>query len=310
MTIQLDKIGQMLESIARGKPENISSLIENAFEHEICENKISCYHLKVDGNGRPRLPELIKFVCQKITDYAIPRSKIRKAIESMVLTGSTEEIARLTLEARRLFTKLELTGEGGELLLFSLTECILKYPQILCKMNLKTDEQVHFHGADGVFLGVDDDGCLCVYWGESKLHATHSSALSECIESISSILKMEGEVDSDIRLIDYIDLDDSVLEDAIKEYFNYNSPNYDKLRSCAVCLVAFDHSAYIQGENKVTNEFLKSSIKHDFDKHWKKNIEAKLIENGIHHSKIIFFYLPVSSVSDFRLIFRQELGLV
>lgn len=243
MTEQLscDSIGELLTELARGDIGDLSNLISKAFTHDTNENKIDCYHLKVDQNGRPRLSELIKFISKKITDYAIPRSKIQKARKALIEENSSEEFTRITLEARSLFTNLDLTGEGGELLLFALTESILKYPQILCKMNLKTDEQVHFHGADGVFLGVDDDDTLCIYWGESKLHESHASALSDCITSIASILKMDAEVDSDIRLIDYIDLNNPKLEEAIKNYFDYKSPNYDKLRPCAVCLVSFDH---------------------------------------------------------------------
>ncbi|MBE8576901.1 MULTISPECIES: DUF1837 domain-containing protein [Vibrio] len=309
MEDNLDTIGKALTDMARGELADLTSLLATACTHNINENKIDCYYLKVDANGRPRLNELIKYMCMKITDYTIPRSKINKATKKLIDTGCTNEITKIALDARKLFTKLELTGEGGELLLFALTESILKFPQVLCKMSLKSDEQMHFHGADGVFLGVDDDDMLCVYWGESKLHATHSSAISECITSIASILKMEPDVDSDIRLVDYIDLDNSTLEGAIKNYFDYTSPRYEKLRPCAVCLVSFNHSSYEKSDSKLTNEGIKKKIEQDFLKHWKKNIEAKLKENDIEHTKVIFFYLPINSVDGFRDTFRTELGL-
>ncbi|ELB2131200.1 DUF1837 domain-containing protein [Vibrio parahaemolyticus] len=309
MEDNLSTIGKALTEMARGELTDLSSLLAKACTHQLNENTIDCYYLKVDANGRPRLNELIKYMCKKITDYTIPRSRINKASKKLLETGCTDEITKIALEARNLFTKLELTGEGGELLLFALTESILKFPQVLCKMSLKTDEQMHFHGADGVFLGVDNDDMLCVYWGESKLHSTHASAISDCITSIASILKMEHDVDSDIRLIDYIDLDNSTLENAIKDYFDYNSPRYDQLRSCAVCLVSFDHSSYEKSESKRTNKDIQQKIEKDFLTHWKKNIEAKLKEQDIEHTKIIFFYLPINSVDNFRDTFRTELGL-
>ncbi|ABN62137.1 HamA C-terminal domain-containing protein [Shewanella baltica] len=264
MEDNLDTIGKALTEMARGELTELSSLLASACTHDINENKINCYYLKVDANGRPRLNELIKYMSMKITDYTIPRNRINKAKQKLIESGCTDEITKIALEARKLFTKLELTGEGGELLLFALTESILKFPQVLCKMSLKTDEQMHFHGADGVFLGVDDNDMLCVYWGESKLHATHSSAISECITSIANILKMEPDVDSDIRLIDYIDLDNSSLEEAIKNYFDYTSPSYDQLRPCAVFLVSFDHSAYEKSNTKLTNENIREKIENDF----------------------------------------------
>ena len=264
MEDNLDTIGKALTEMARGELTELSSLLASACTHDINENKINCYYLKVDANGRPRLNELIKYMSMKITDYTIPRNRINKAKQKLIESGCTDEITKIALEARKLFTKLELTGEGGELLLFALTESILKFPQVLCKMSLKTDEQMHFHGADGVFLGVDDNDMLCVYWGESKLHATHSSAISECITSIANILKMEPDVDSDIRLIDYIDLDNSSLEEAIKNYFDYTSPSYDQLRPCAVFLVSFDHSAYEKSNTELTNENIREKIENDF----------------------------------------------
>lgn len=309
MTVNINTIEQLLTEMARGDMGDLSNLIGLVKSHKLKENQVECYHLKVDANGRPRLAELIKYMSKKITDYAIPRSKIVRAQKALTERGCTDEFTRIVLEARSLFTKLEQSGEGGELLLFALTESILKYPQILCKMSLKTDEQVHFHGADGVFLGVDDSDMLCVYWGESKLHASHSSALSDCVESIASILKMEPDVDSDIRLIDYIDLGNSNLESAIKNYFDYSSPYYDKLRSCAVCLLAFDHVSYKNGSEKLNNEDIQEKINKTYDTYWKKNLEEKLKENGIEHCKIIFFYLPVNSVEELRYKFRAELGL-
>ena len=34
----------------------------------------------------------------------------------------------------------------------------------------KTDPRMHYHGADGVYAGVTDDGMLKLYWGESKIY--------------------------------------------------------------------------------------------------------------------------------------------
>lgn len=301
----LEEIKALLIALARGQESKFASLIELAFEDH--DNQLSGYFLKVDPNGRPRVHELINLIARKITDFAIPRSKINRAVERFNEYGSTEEITALALEAKGLFTSLEKSGEGGELLLFSLTESVLKYPQILCKMHIKTDEKMHVHGADGVFLGVDDNKNLCVFWGESKLHNNHASALAECIDSIEPILKMEEQVECDLRLMDYIDLDNPELEQAICNYFDYSSAKYEKLRYCAICLVSFDHTAYHGAKN--INEKIKSNIESDYHSHWQKNLNQKIKEKGLEGYKIIFFYLPIPSVSDFRAQFKSKLGL-
>jgi len=62
--------------------------------------------------------------------------------------------------------------------MFILAEALLGLPQLLCKMDLKTDPEMHFHGVDGVHCGVGDDGkSLAVYWCESKVHKDISNAL-------------------------------------------------------------------------------------------------------------------------------------
>lgn len=81
-----------------------------------------------------------------VADYAIPRSQLAKAKARDAKYNSTEAVAALVEQARRSFTDLAKTGEGGEMLLFLLAERFLKLPQILCKMDLKTDSRMHYHG--------------------------------------------------------------------------------------------------------------------------------------------------------------------
>lgn len=75
-------------------------------------------------------------------------------------------------EAIGTFTDLSNTGEGGEMLLYLLAERFLKVPQVLCKMDLKTDSHMHYHGADGVYASVNEGGLLKLFWGESKVYAS------------------------------------------------------------------------------------------------------------------------------------------
>ena len=83
--------------------------------------------------------------------------------------------------ALSLFPDIESSGEGGELLLFVLAETLLRLPQILCKMSLKTNLRMHVHGADGVHAGVDPGmGRVALWWGESKIYDA-ASAIRECV---------------------------------------------------------------------------------------------------------------------------------
>lgn len=207
--------------------------------------KIHCHSLTVDGNGRVQPGRLAEFMRNAVADYAIPRSQLAKAKARDEKYNSTDAVAALVEQARRSFTDLAKTGEGGEMLLFLLAERFLKLPQILCKMDLKTDSRVHYHGADGVYAGVTDDGILKLYWGESKIYKDASAAIKACLASLAPFLiepEHEGaERERDLILLsDKADLSDAALTEALKRYFDKNSVMSKCVQYCGVALVGFD----------------------------------------------------------------------
>lgn len=167
-TITLD----VLNSALTGDPETLNvhlELVERDLKINELQVKIHCHCLVVDANGKVQPRRLAEFMRNAIADYAIPRDKLKKAKERDLKFNSTEAVSALNEQARRSFTDLAKTGEGGEMLLFLLAERFLKLPQILCKMDLKTDSRMHYHGADGVYAGITTDGILKLYWAESKV---------------------------------------------------------------------------------------------------------------------------------------------
>jgi hypothetical protein len=150
--------------------------------------KVHCHCLTVDANGRVQPRRLAEFMRNAVADYAIPRAQLFKAKARDAKYNSTEAVGALVEQAKRSFTDLAKTGEGGEMLLFLLAERFLKLPQILCKMDLKTDTRMHYHGADGVYVGVTPEGILKLYWGESKFYSDAGAAIRACLRAYSSLL--------------------------------------------------------------------------------------------------------------------------
>ena len=125
-----------------------------------------CYFIALDGNKRPRVKDFAKFIGAKITDFAIPRIEISRALNEALRNRSTAPIDLLNTKARKLFTKLPKSGEGGEVLLSILAETFLRLPQLFTKMVLKTSPEMHVHGSDGIHVGVNDQsGNLAVLLG-------------------------------------------------------------------------------------------------------------------------------------------------
>jgi hypothetical protein len=211
--------------IARGGPDVIGGLlvaVGDPITHEGTRTTSRTHFVERDGNGRPRIDALAERLTQKVMDYCIPRSRINEAIEEMRLTKSSAAFVRLTVEARSLFVTMKNSGEGGELLLYLLLEEVLGIPQILCKMPLKTNTQMHYHGTDGIHAKVLENGNLALYWGEAKIHATVTSAIDTCFASIAPFLTdgVVGSASRDLLLLrDNLDAGTEELTAALVRYF-------------------------------------------------------------------------------------------
>lgn len=278
---------------------------------------IANFHfLSVTQNGQVRFKDFAQFLATKVIDFAIPRSEIEEAKAHLDQTGSTSKLVQLNKKASNLFTKLEKSGEGGEILLYMIIEHILKVPQLMCKMAHKTSPEMHVHGCDGIHAKYDaQDDILSIYWGESKLHESISSAVDECFDSMKKFLMDDGGSSStqerDFQLMrNFIDLNDENLENAIVNYLDKNNPKFNQVKYAGVCLVGFDFSHYPSIENSnINEEQIKQKITEVITR-WKPLIKERISSAiGLERFEIHFFFLPFPSVADFRKAFFNELGI-
>lgn len=297
---------EIIDKIARGQAESINSYlrtIEHAFVLNKTKTRFYSHLITIDGNGTARLDDFIDFIIRHIVEYVIPRSRIQDAKAKDQESGMSTNIIRLHNEAKKLFTPLKKTGEGGEMLLFILGEVLLNLPQLFCKMSVKTSGGVHFHGADGIHVGFCDDGKLELYWGESKFHSTFDSAISECLDSIAPILKREDDADhEDLLLLQtHLDLGNPDHTEMLKFVLNKDNEEFNSVRYCGLCLIGFD-------ENLYSPETTEEIISQNFET-WKSSIGTRLKNRDLHEFNIHLFCLPVISVEDFRNRFLEKLGL-
>jgi hypothetical protein len=275
--------------------------------------KVHCHCLTVDANGRVQPRRLAEFMRNAVADYAIPRAQLAKAKARDNRYNSTEAVAALVERARRSFTDLANTGEGGEMLLFLLAERFLKLPQILCKMDLKTDTRMHYHGADGVYAGVTAEGILKLYWGESKVYKDVGAAIRECLSSLAPFLielDHEGaERERDLILLaDKADLSRPELTDALKRYFDKDSPQSKRVQYCGVALVGFDADFYPADQVKAVAEEIVSAARAGLEA-WRDTISKRLTIEKLAQVEIELFCLPLPSADGFRDAFLTAMGL-
>ncbi|HBN7890445.1 TPA: DUF1837 domain-containing protein [Pseudomonas aeruginosa] len=248
-----------------------------------------------------------------VVDYAIPRSKLADAKARDNKFNSTEAVAELVERAKRSFTDLANTGEGGEMLLFLLAERFLKLPQILCKMDLKTDARMHYHGADGVYAGVTADGILKLYWGESKVYGDVSAAIRDCFNSLSPFLiepeHEEAGRERDLLLLsDKADLSNPVLTEALKKYFDKSSVMSKRVQYCGVALVGFDAPFYPKDNSKAVAEDIVEASRAALTG-WTNRIGERLKAEKLDQMEIELFCVPLPSAEGFRAAFLKAMGI-
>lgn len=305
-----------LTAALTGDPEALEihlTLVERDIAIDGHAVRVHCHCLAVDANGRVQPRRLAEFMRNTVADYAIPRAQLAKAKARDAQYNSTEAVAALVDQARRSFTDLTKTGEGGEMLLFLLAERFLKLPQILCKMDLKTDTRMHYHGADGVYAGVTSDGILKLYWGESKLYNDASAAIRACLESLAPFLIepdhewAERERDL-ILLADKADLSKPQLTEALKRYFDKNSPQSKRVRYCGVALVGFDTDFYPADQAKAVEDEIIGAARAGLEV-WRAAIGQRLKTEKLSQVDIELFCLPLPSADGFRAAFLTAMGL-
>lgn len=305
-----------LERLARGERTELTTLLHDVELNAVVEGTrvtCHCHSVSVDANGRPRVEHLAELVAAAALEFAIPRSKIAAAFEHWARTGSAVRVTSLHSRARELFTDIANSGEGGELLLFVLAERLLRLPQLICKMSLKTSPRMHVHGADGAHAGVDaDTGRLALYWGESKIYGNAADAIRDCLGSLAPMLIDVGTGAAnrcDLHLLDTaIDLNDPDIEAAIRRYLDPLDPASNELEMRGLCLVGFDSTAYTPRETRLQQEQVIDAVIAELPS-WKRNISNRIDAETLGEFAIHMICVPFPSAEGFRAQMRTSLGL-
>ncbi|MGN7870025.1 HamA C-terminal domain-containing protein [Paracoccus sp. 22332] len=305
-----------LTALLAGDPEELEvhfELIERDMRIDGIEIKVHCHCMRLGGNGAvsPRL--LAEFMRNAAADYAIPRSRIREARDRDIKNNSMSASAAIQAEAIATFTDLKTTGEAGELLLFLFAERFLKLPHLLSKMDLKTDERMHYHGADGIYADVREDGVLQLFWGESKIYDDAARAVRDCLKSLAPFLTEEAHEHAErardlVLLRDKADLSDPKMTEALKRYFDKSKVDSMRVENCGAALVGFDAKFYPgEGEKGVAETVIEAA--RAGLKTWSSSVENSVKKHSLEKFRIEFMCIPLPSAEGFRSAFLKALGL-
>ena len=311
------RTAELVAKLLRGDGTELNAYIveiANAMSISKTQARASCHGILLDNQAVPRVKDLARAMVFRIIDYAIPRSEVTRAKERDQRLNTTAGHAELLTKARQLFTSLTKTGEGGELLLYLLAQSYLRLPQLFCKMALKTNAQMHVHGADGVHVDLTSDpGALRLYWGEAKMFANIKDATRHCLDDLKPFVCPVGGSASrderDLQLIrDNIDLENPELEDVILQYLNRDNPAFVKLHLSGLGLIAYDHAGYPNAPKQLTQAELTKQLQADLQQAINLLGDEIVGRDPLHTVDLHFFLVPMPSVAEFRKAFLEELG--
>lgn len=307
----MDKLTGLNDYVCVSK-EDFDSCID-VIEHSlvIANQRVSVrlHHLKFDGNGQPMVKALAELLYQYILDYCIA-SRNRKGD----LTPA--QWTRLVKEARELFRHPSITdkspdktGEAGEALLFMLIEAVLKAPQVVAKMELKTNRKDEVKGSDGIHMKWNDRTQMVdIFFGESKLYQSAADAITSAFESIDDFHDNKGYRHEFAMVTKHFKYADSNVQAEIAKYIQLGEPSSD-VRLNHACLIGYDWKEF-QNLNEVPIDSLNDEFKRRFvddGERLLKLIDKKFENFKNKHLFLEVFFIPFPSVRDFRNAFNAAL---
>jgi hypothetical protein len=280
---------------------------------------VHAHYVSFQG-ARPTIDEFVEILGTKLVGFCLPRREVGRAKArwaDLPPSKVVEDAVRLHNRAVDLFIKANRAtnrnGEFGELIAYLLVESVLRAPQLVAKMSLKTSGQMPVHGSDGIHFRLDPpDGRLRLFWGESKCYQSVSSALAEAAKSIAENLaadKMRHELFLVDQHADFSDLPHG-LADAVLEFLDPYSEKSNLRLDTSVMLIAFDFAGFASLSG-IEPEAVETAFEHKLEEELPNlaaRLDQELAKRVMQPHDIHAFFLPVPSIAELRAAFQARIG--
>lgn len=193
------------------------------------ENKF--FYPALAANAQPNINNFLTMLNGSIRRFSLSAKELEEH-RKYTAEGDDIRAEEIVSRGRNRFVKYakdaaKRAGEIGELTLFIILEAYLEAPKIASKMRLKTNDNMHVHGADALHATLEDNEILTIILGESKFYQQVSEARRKAVESIRECISDYLKIDKEIEIIE-ANIDSEVLDknlrDKLLEYFGTFSP--------------------------------------------------------------------------------------
>jgi hypothetical protein len=259
------------------------------------------HYLRFNANGQPKIRELVAILANHLVDYAIDTTRISPNL-------TTQQWATLFFEALELLRKYEESGEAGELLLYFLMKTVLKAPQMVSKISLKTNPNVEVHGSDGIHARWNETTKhVELFFGEAKIFESIYAALDSAKDSITKF-HAQG-LTSEIRLLtNHYKHAPTPLRDYIIAFAQGTTVPGSASLNHAI-LIGYDWDEYLKMEQLPALQREAALLKHyaaDHDRLWSL-LATRVKALNLNHVHLHVFFLPFKSIKEFRKAFHDKM---
>ena len=259
------------------------------------------HYVRADGNGEPKFKELAQVLAWHLGYYAVMAQRHIEAKDQV-------DHAKILSEAKKLLRRNAKSGEPGELLLYFLIEAVLRAPQAICKMSLKTSRKDEVKGSDGVHIKWDPVGNrLIVYFGEAKLYQDLSAALTSAFKSMHEFHANGAEGHEAFLVSTHFNLlDDSLKQQVCRFLDKTASPvTYETHHAC---LIGFNWAEYSNLDNPATPRKFLQEFEVRYREHGaiiQAGVSGRIKDFAYKHLTFEFFFIPFKHVQEFRDYFMN-----
>lgn len=302
-TERLEAFGNFIGKELSVKEMDVSNLLNLVGNSNPCSNiKCNFFLISCDAD-KVREIDFLKSVQRKVIPYALKKAEYENP--------SPDDIIDIAHKAINKFTMAERSGELGELILYFLLEGFEGAIQVINKMGLKTNPNMHYHGLDGVHFGIKN-GNPTLYYGEAKMHKRHRKAIQEGLNTIQTFYNTPKKEDFEIDVVSsHIDYDKfGIFKEDLLNLLNPYYSNKDTLKTTHAIFLGYDWKKLCVGyweKEESLQEYLKLQYKTELEKISNVVEEEmnKLPSIKPYHFNI--YLIPFSDIDNARDTFRRLL---
>lgn len=275
-------------------------------EHEIICGEVPAASIRLhfvrhDAGGLVHMGKVVDTLISYITHFCFTSERRADLGE--------QERNRAFVEAKRLFRNSQTSGQPGELLVYFLIEAVLQAPQVLKKMLITTNPNDERKGSDGVHIRwTGEDEHLEVIFAEAKLHKDFHAALTSAFVSMTDF---HNSATKDLEINYFLNaysLLNTEQQEIVTSYIE--GEDKGKCQQVHVCLIGHTWEEYEclnTGEKKKFLEEFEERYIAWARKDMKPKLDAELAAFTHSHLRFEFFFLPFTSVDNFRTLFLESL---